>query len=311
MKKGFFATIAMFTSLVLVACGGGGTKKCEDGKHKFGKWEETTPATCTVEGVQTRTCSVCGEKETKPIAASHTWGEWAVKTAATCAAEGVEARKCSVCQQEETRALAKIDHIWEEKDTVAKVGEDDVPYINLECSMCKAKGIRIAAAQAQFTFTNESKQSLKTAPEGCVKLPSNGDSLLLKFNVAEAKTGKIYQRGSMDYWYTSSNENQKKTYYDENSGNTDAATKKGNFKVEVGTDVAALAEVELPDDTSKTYGDMLPAEVGFTGVDSTDWSTIGDCIVGDVSLSAGINYIRFTRVDSYNLAVHDFDIIFA
>ena len=50
---------------------------------------------------------------------------------------------------------------------------------------------------------------------------------------------------------------------------------------------------------------MLPKDVGFT-IDSTDWSTIGDCIVGAASLSAGLNMIKFTRVDSYNLAVHDF-----
>jgi hypothetical protein len=305
MKKRIFATLALLASMALVGCG---KKTCE--KHEWGPYEETTPATCTVDGVQTRTCKVCGEKDTKAITAGHKYGEWAVETAATCAAEGVEARVCSVCQNKETRQIPMIDHVWEEKDTVAKTGEDDVSYINIECSMCHKKGIRIAAAQAEITFTNSSKTTLKTAPEGCVKLPSNGDSMLLKFNVAAAKTGKIYQRGSMDFWYTDSNKNQEKTYYDENSGNTDAANKVGNFKVEVGADPDNLAVVELPDNTALTYGDMLPADVGFEGVDNTNWSQIGDCIVGNVNLSAGMNYVKFTRVDSFNLAIHDFDIIF-
>lgn len=308
MKKRFFATIALFSSLVLVACGG--TKKCE--KHQWGSYEETKAATCTVAGEKTRTCKVCGEKDKAEIPAGHKYEDnWSVKEAATCAAEGTEARVCTVCGEgEETRAIAKLDHNWEEKETVAKTGEDDANYTKIECSMCHKQGIRVAAAQAEFTFTNSSKQALKTAPEGCVKLPSNTDSMLLKINIAEAKTGTIYQRGSMDYWYTSSNENQLKTYYDQNSGNTDVSAKKGNFKVEVGTDPSALTEVELPDNTALTYGDMLPAAVGFSNIDGTDWSTIGDCIVGSVSLSAGMNYIRYTRVDSFNLAVHDFDIIF-
>jgi len=306
MKKRIATALTMFLSLTLVACGG---KKCE--KHQWDKWTVKTPKTCTTAGEEEHKCKVCGAKETRPIDAGHTYNDdWTEKTPATCQQEGVEHRFCVDCNHEDTRQTAKIDHVWEEKDTVNPVGDDDVGYINIECNMCHKKGIRIAAAQAEITYTNTSKTTLKTAPEGCVKLPSDGDSFLLKFNVAEAKTGVIYQRGSMDYWYTSSNENQKKTYYSQRNGHTDEANKVGNFKVEVGADLANLANVVLPDETTKTYGDMLPADVGFSGVDGTDWSQIGDCLVGNVSLSAGMNYVKFTRVDSYNLAVHDFDIIF-
>ena len=307
MKKRFFTTLALFASLTLVACGG---KKCEN--HKFGKWETITPATCTSVGKKEHKCTVCGFKVEEDIPkAEHTWDEGVETRPASCSEPGEKLYTCTVCKTEtKTEVIPQLEHDWVEKDTVAKTGEDDVSYINIECSLCKKKGIRIAAAQAEITYTNSSKTTLKTAPEGCVKLPSNGDSMLLKFNVAAAKTGKIYQRGSMDYWYTENNKNQEKTYYDANSGNTDAANKVGNFKVEVGTDPANLAVVELPDNTALTYGDMLPADVGFEGVDDTNWSQIGDCIVGSVSLSAGMNYVKFTRVDSFNLAVHDFDIIF-
>jgi len=36
--------------------------------HIFGDWEVTKTATCIEEGIQTRTCTVCGKKETKEIA---------------------------------------------------------------------------------------------------------------------------------------------------------------------------------------------------------------------------------------------------
>ena len=44
----------------------------------------TTPVKCTENGEETRECSVCHEKETRPIEApGHTWGEWKVTTPAT------------------------------------------------------------------------------------------------------------------------------------------------------------------------------------------------------------------------------------
>ena len=42
---------------------------CTDHTHAFGDWEETTPATCTADGVETRSCA-CGETETRAIPAT-------------------------------------------------------------------------------------------------------------------------------------------------------------------------------------------------------------------------------------------------
>ena len=42
---------------------------CTDHTHAFGNWEETTPATCTTDGVETRSCA-CGETETRAIPAT-------------------------------------------------------------------------------------------------------------------------------------------------------------------------------------------------------------------------------------------------
>lgn len=59
---------------------------CQNHKHIYGEWGVTLAATCTAEGIETRTCS-CGEKEAKAIKAIHNFGEWKVTTAATCTAE--------------------------------------------------------------------------------------------------------------------------------------------------------------------------------------------------------------------------------
>ncbi len=80
--------------------------------HKWGDWEVTKAATCTEDGEQKRTCSGCGETQTKVIKAAHTWGEWETVTASTCAVKGSAKRVCSVCKAEETKELDLVDHTY-------------------------------------------------------------------------------------------------------------------------------------------------------------------------------------------------------
>ena len=83
--------------------------------HSFGEFLVTTAPTCNAFGVQTRTCSVCGETETDATVpmVEHTFGEWKVTTAATTEAEGVETRTCSGCNKAETRSIEKLPDVVE------------------------------------------------------------------------------------------------------------------------------------------------------------------------------------------------------
>ena len=95
------------------ACGETETQTIPATGHTFGDWEETTPATCTAGGVETRTCSACGETETRAIPATgHTFGAWTVTTPATCTEDGVESRTCSACGETETRAIPATSHTF-------------------------------------------------------------------------------------------------------------------------------------------------------------------------------------------------------
>ncbi len=83
--------------------------------HVFGAWTVTTPATCTADGVETRSCA-CGETETRIIPATgHTFGAWTVTTPATCTADGVETRSCA-CGETETRAIPATGHVDADHD---------------------------------------------------------------------------------------------------------------------------------------------------------------------------------------------------
>ena len=83
--------------------------------HAFGAWTVTTPATCTTDGVETRSCA-CGETETRIIPATgHAFGAWTVTTPATCTTDGVETRSCA-CGETETRAIPATGHVDADHD---------------------------------------------------------------------------------------------------------------------------------------------------------------------------------------------------
>jgi uncharacterized repeat protein (TIGR02543 family) len=116
--------------------------------HQWGDWIVTTAPTETAEGIETKTCSTCGEKETRPIdklththefgtawvknatqhwhecscgektdIANHTW-DWVVTTPATPTTDGVETRTCSICEEEETRATDKLPEVPKDQTAV-------------------------------------------------------------------------------------------------------------------------------------------------------------------------------------------------
>ena len=279
-KTKLFSVLAVFAAMALVACNGGNNNTAQPSSSKSGS-KSQQPTTSTSKA---------------PV-----WGDWTVKTPATCAAEGVEERT-NTAGEKETRPIPKTNiHTWTD-DGEVEASNGGIAYKKVKCSLCQKQGIMIPTADAAITGGK------KSAPDGCIKLNANDDYMEVKFYLPEAKTGVILQRGTMDYWYEDSNNNQNKTYYSQNSGKTDEANGIGNFKLEIGLE-GAMQEVSIADKTEVTFGDMLPEEGGFE-FGGHQWSAIGDCEVGAVTLSAGLNIIKYTRIDSYNLAVHDFVIAF-
>lgn len=103
---------------------------CTAHTHAFGEWTVTTPATCTKDGVKTRTCA-CGETETQTIPATgHSFGDWTVTTPATCTEDGVETRTCSACGETETRAIPATGHVDADNDGKCDVCQTVLTPVN-------------------------------------------------------------------------------------------------------------------------------------------------------------------------------------
>ena len=140
------------------ACGETETQTIPATGHSFGEWTVTTPATCTVDGVESRTCSACGETETRAIPATgHTFGEWTVTTPATCTVDGVESRTCSACGETETRAIPATGHTFGEW-TVTTPATCTVDGVESRtCSACGETETRAIPATGHVDADNDGK----------------------------------------------------------------------------------------------------------------------------------------------------------
>lgn len=80
--------------------------------HKSNNGEITQAPSCTVKGIKTYKCSVCGEtlKIEDISATGHNWSEWITETPATETDDGIKARTCQSCGEKQTKSIPAISH---------------------------------------------------------------------------------------------------------------------------------------------------------------------------------------------------------
>lgn len=106
-----------------------------ENEHSFGNWSVVKEATCTEQGLQKRTCTICGESQTQVInAKGHSYNNWSVEKAATCTESGIEYRKCISCGYKETRTISAKGHVY--VDTVIAPTATEKGYTLHKCSVC-------------------------------------------------------------------------------------------------------------------------------------------------------------------------------
>ena len=310
MKRKFFTTLALFFSLAITACNGGGKseeikwesdktnhwhlvdgEQADKAKHTFEEDKaQSVAATCKAEGKKVEVCSVCGYvKETTLKQLDHKWDDGKVTKEATCSVPGEKTYTCSLCGETKKEEI-KADHVWGTAVAVTG-GEGEVDYNIFTCTVCNtAKKIEFVAKNDKATLTGSFKADSQFPDY--MKLDSNGNSVEYKINSSVAGKAKIYQRGVMDFWYDSNNKNETRNYY-AGKNNQD-----GNFKLEVNGNA-----VDYSWSKDITYADMLPGEA------QNGYSPLGDALIGDCELIAGVNTIKYTRQESYNMLIKDFVII--
>lgn len=155
-------------------------KTCE---HNWSAWTVTTPATCTTKGIETRTCSICGETETRDIdMIDHTWDDGVVTTEPTCTEKGVKTFTCTVCQATKTEDVAETGHkaadaVRENEvaaTCIAGGSYDEVVY----CSVCKAEISRDAKTTPVDPANHTGNTEVINAKEAtCKEAGYTGDTI--------------------------------------------------------------------------------------------------------------------------------------
>lgn len=108
------------------------TKTC---LHSNSTYIETKAATCTEAGSETRTCSECGDIDTREIPTTgHKWNDWTEITTPTCTAVGSKTRTCSVCNVTDTSEIAAKGHNY--IATVTNQTCTEKGYTTHTCSVC-------------------------------------------------------------------------------------------------------------------------------------------------------------------------------
>lgn len=297
MRKNLLSTVVVFAALALTACGGK-VQPCKTHKWVQDESKQNIPATCSKEGTKYEKCSVCGEKRESPISkAAHTYGEWSNADGCAYCQPEEQVHTCFVCGVSETKMNTIVQHTWEKVDDV-EAGDGGVAYELIRCTACQKTGLRVAATSATLNGSNKGG-----APTGCIKLSNANETMTVAIKLAEAKTGTIFLRGVMDYWHDGNNDNQNKMY-----SSVKDSSHTANFSLTVNS-----TPVDMSKMLNVKFGQMFPEAAGETissGNNSVTYSQMGDAKVGAVSLNAGLNTIVFTRIDSYNLAIHDFLVVF-
>ncbi|MCH5165059.1 MAG: TlpA family protein disulfide reductase [Clostridiales bacterium] len=124
--------LSAFCAAILLACN---NREIEHG-HSFGEYEVTVAAGCYTPGELTRTCTVCGYKETDTISASHVWTAFKVTLDADCYTPGEQTRKCTKCGNEEVKEIPKTEHDWSEFKVTTPATCKIVGEKTRNCSIC-------------------------------------------------------------------------------------------------------------------------------------------------------------------------------
>ena len=103
--------------------------------HTFGEWVTEKEPTCTQNGSEYKTCSLCGGVYSRSIAATgHSYStEWTVDIPPTCTERGSKSRHCSVCgDRGDVTPMEALGHGYVLKSTLTSHPHTET----YECSAC-------------------------------------------------------------------------------------------------------------------------------------------------------------------------------
>ncbi len=113
--------------------------------HTFGEWEHITAAACTTSGTDSRSCHVCGYKETRTVPATGHLYTSSVTKQPTEAETGIRTYTCSICGDTYTEVIDKLPSTHKHNYTAAITKE----------ATCTVKGVKTYTCSCGNTYTED------------------------------------------------------------------------------------------------------------------------------------------------------------
>ena len=105
-------------------------------EHTMGEWETTTPATCTANGIKTKSCANCDYKEYEIIPAKeHSFGEWETVADGLCTVTTAKVRTCTNCDYKDYNVNVATVHSFGDWQTVSS--NTCEKNVKRSCSKCE------------------------------------------------------------------------------------------------------------------------------------------------------------------------------
>ena len=134
------------------------------GSHSWGDWGTVNAPACNEDGtltngLDTRTCSVCGDVEEKVIEAAHNFGAWD-ETGVNCETGGTRTKTCSACGYVVSETVAAGEHIETEiQGAKEPTFEEDGSTGAVVCTKC---GATVEEAKVISKYVNSAKDATAT-----------------------------------------------------------------------------------------------------------------------------------------------------
>ena len=151
--------------------------------HTLGEWTTVREATCSENGLEKRTCTVCGAViETRVMdKAPHTYGDWTITVDPTCTEAGIETAVCTVCGEKTVRGVNPLGHDYAEWKVIKEstmTSEGERQAVCTVCGEVKTEIIpKLSALQPAVSNENieENNTNNKTNSEDKSNVPKTGD----------------------------------------------------------------------------------------------------------------------------------------
>ncbi|MCD7801724.1 MAG: leucine-rich repeat domain-containing protein [Clostridiales bacterium] len=167
-------------------------------------WDDgvvTTEPTCTVEGVMTYTCTVCGETKTEAIPATgHSWDDGVVVKAATCTEDGLLTYTCSVCGETETVTIAASGHSYDDGVVTVEPTSTEDGVMTYTCTVCgETYTVAIPATGTSDSGTTDDSSNSSTS-DSSSNSSSSSSSSSSSASDAEASGVETGDSASLTLW---------------------------------------------------------------------------------------------------------------